>query len=130
MSQTKRRKLFLLPKNVQKVGTQNAKRNVNMWYNHKTIRYTYEPNAKELVLKFELPGTPKEDLKVFTCEAKKVINVKIKERDNFNVDLQDYPHYYEGSEYDLSYMKAKMENGLLRLYIPKKVDKQKPIEVT
>ena len=49
---------------------------------------------------------------------------------NFNVDLQDYPHYYEGSEYDLSYMKAKMENGLLRLYIPKKVDKQKPIEVT
>ena len=87
MSQTKRRKLFLLPKNVQKVGTQNAKRNVNMWYNHKTIRYTYEPNAKELVLKFELPGTPKEDVKVFTCEAKKVINVKIKERDKWLYEI-------------------------------------------
>ena len=130
MTQTRRRKVFLLPQNVQKVGTQNAKRNVNMWYNHKTIRYTYEPSAKELVLKFELPGTPKEDVKVFTCEDKKVINVKIKEKDNFNVDLEDYPDYYEGSKYDLSYMKAKMEHGLLRLHIPKKVHKQKSIEVT
>ena len=130
MSQTDTKNVFLLPKTVKKVGTKNALSVINMWYNHKTIRYSYEPSDKELILSFELPGKSKEDVKIMAYESKNSINVKVANKDSFEVDLDDYSYYNNGENYSLSEMKAKMEHGLLTVTVPKKAEKHKLIEIS
>lgn len=128
MRQSVTKSVFLLPKTTEKVGTAAAIKNVTMWYNHKTIRYTYEPSDKEIVFNFELPGKAKEDIKVF-CKNN-ALNIKVKNKDNFNIDLDEYSDYYNDEEYDFNNTKAKMLNGMLTVSIPKKQEEQKLIEVT
>jgi len=120
--------MFLLPKTTEKVGTKAARRNINMWYNHKTIRYTYEPSDQEIIFNLELPGKAKEDVKVF-CKNN-TLNVKVKDKETFYIDLDEYSHFYNDEEYDFSQTKAKMLNGMLTVNIPKKQEEQKLIEVT
>ena len=128
MTQNNTKTVFLLPKTTKKVGTTAAIKNVTMWYNHKTIRYTYEPSDKEIVFNFELPGKAKEDVKVF-CKNN-ALNIKVKNKDTFNIDLDEYSHYYNDEEYDFNNTKAKMLNGMLTVNIPKKQEEQRLIEIS
>lgn len=128
MRQKVTKKPFLLPKTTEKVGTPSAINNITMWYNYKTVRYTYEPSDKEITFKFELPGKAKEDVKVY-CKNK-LINIKVKDKDSFNVDLDEHCHYYDNEDYDVNSTTANMLNGLLTVKIPKKQENQKLIEVT
>ena len=128
MRQSDSKTVFLLPKTTEKLGTATAIKNVTMWYNHKTIRYTYEPSDKEIVFNFELPGKAKEDVKVF-CKNN-ALNIKVKDKDTFNIDLDEYSHYYNDEEYDFNNTKAKMLNGMLTVNIPKKQEEQRLIEIS
>jgi len=129
MTQNNTKTIFLLPKTTEKVGTVDAIKNITMWYNHKTIRYTYEPSDKEIVFNFELPGKAKEDVKVF-CKNNS-LNIKVKDKDTFNIDLDDYSRYYnDNEEYDFNNIKAKMLNGMLTVNIHKKQEEQKLIEIS
>ena len=128
MRQKVTKKPFLVPKTTEKVGTTAAINNINMWYNYKTIRYTYEPSDKEIVFKFELPGKAKEDVKVY-CKNK-TINVKVKDKDSFNIDLEEHSYDYDDDGYDINNTSANMLNGLLTVKVPKKQENQKLIEVT
>lgn len=96
-----------------------------MWHNTKTIRYSYEPNEKELVLKFELAGKTKENVKVFNKHN--AVNVKVDNKETYSVDL-DHP-YYDHIEYDTSNMTATMQHGLLTVRVPRKNDKLYEIEI-
>ena len=121
------RKIFLLPKTTEKVGTRNAKRNITMWYNHQTLRYTYEPSQKEVIFNFELPGKSKDDVKVFS--KSNAISVKVDNKDSFNINLEDYYELLD-NKYDYNNIKAEMNHGLLKINIPKKYEKLKVIEIT
>jgi len=129
MRQKSSLKPFLLPKTTEKIGTPYAIKNITMWYNNQTIRYTYKPSDKEIVFNFELPGKSKEDVKVYFNEN--LLNVKVKEKDTFYIDLEQYSSYLKGhQDYDVSSTKAKMEHGMLSVNIPRKKQEQKLIEIT
>ena len=128
MRQSDSKKVFLIPKITKKLGTADAVKNITMWYNHKTIRYTYEPSDKEIIFNFELPGKAKQDVKVF-CKNNS-LNIKVKNKDTFNIDLDEYSHYYSEEKYDFNKTKAKMLNGMLTVNIPKKQEQQQLIEIT
>ena len=98
-----------------------------MWYNHQTIRYTYEPSQKEVIFNFELPGKSKDDVKVFS--KSNAISVKVDNKDSFNINLEDYYELLD-NKYDYNNIKAEMNHGLLKINIPKKYEKQKVIEIT
>ena len=60
-----------------------------------------------------------------------VANVKVKEKDTFYIDLEQYSSYLKGhQDYDVSSIKAKMEHGMLSVNIPRKKQEQKLIEIT
>jgi len=128
MRQSDSKKVFLIPKITEKLGTAAAVKNITMWYNHKTIRYTYEPSDKGIVFNFELPGKAKQDVKVF--HKNNSLNIKVKNKDTFNIDLDEYSHYYSEEKYDFNKTKAKMLNGMLTVNIPKKQEQQQLIEIT
>lgn len=128
MRQSDSKKIFLIPKITEKLGTAAAVKNITMWYNHKTIRYTYEPSDKGIIFNFELPGKAKQDVKVF--HKNNSLNIKVKNKDTFNIDLDEYSHYYSEEKYDFNKTKAKMLNGMLTVNIPKKQEQQQLIEIT
>ncbi len=128
MRQSDSKKVFLIPKITEKLGTAAAVKNITMWYNHKTIRYTYEPSDKGIIFNFELPGKAKQDVKVF--RKNNSLNIKVKNKDTFNIDLDEYSHYYSEEKYDFNKTKAKMLNGMLTVNIPKKQEQQQLIEIT
>jgi len=128
MRQSDSKKVFLIPKITEKLGTAAAVKNITMWYNHKTIRYTYEPSDKGIIFNFELPGKAKQDVKVF--HKNNSLNIKVKNKDTFNIDLDEYSHYYSEEKYDFNKTKAKMLNGMLTVNIPKKQEQQQLIEIT
>jgi HSP20 family molecular chaperone IbpA len=128
MRQNNTKTVFLLPKTTEKVGTAAAIKNISMWYNYKTVRYTYEPSDKEIVFNFELPGKAKEDVKVFCKNS--LINIKVKDKDNFNIDLDEHSHSYDSDEYDVNKITAKMLNGMLTVKVPKKEENQRVIEIS
>ena len=128
MRQSDSKKVFLIPKITEKLGTAAAVKNITMWYNHKTIRYTYEPSDKGIIFNFELPGKAKQDVKVF--HKNNSLNIKVKNKDTFNIDLDEYSHYYSEEKYDFNKTKAKMLNGMLTVNIPKKQAQQQLIEIT
>jgi HSP20 family molecular chaperone IbpA len=128
MRQSDSKKVFLIPKITKKLGTATAVKNITMWYNHKTIRYTYEPSDKGIIFNFELPGKAKQDVKVF--RKNNSLNIKVKNKDTFNIDLDEYSHYYSEEKYDFNKTKAKMLNGMLTVNIPKKQEQQQLIEIT
>ena len=128
MRQSDSKKVFLIPKITKKLGTAAAVKNITMWYNHKTIRYTYEPSDKGIIFNFELPGKAKQDVKVF--HKNNSLNIKVKNKDTFNIDLDEYSHYYSEEKYDFNKTKAKMLNGMLTVNIPKKQEQQQLIEIT
>tara|TARA_B100001094_G_C18173612_1_gene796586 strand:+ start:2043 stop:2429 length:387 start_codon:yes stop_codon:yes gene_type:complete len=128
MRQSDSKKVFLIPKITKKLGTAAAVKNITMWYNHKTIRYTYEPSDKGIIFNFELPGKAKQDVKVF--RKNNSLNIKVKNKDTFNIDLDEYSHYYSEEKYDFNKTKAKMLNGMLTVNIPKKQEQQQLIEIT
>ncbi len=85
MRQSDSKKVFLIPKITEKLGTAAAVKNITMWYNHKTIRYTYEPSDKGIIFNFELPGKAKQDVKVF--RKNNSLNIKVKNKDTFNGNI-------------------------------------------
>ena len=59
-----------------KLGTDLASSNAPMYY--KTLRYSYDTTDKELLLKFELAGKSKENVKVFNKDNALIIEVEYK----------------------------------------------------
>lgn len=96
-----------------------------MWYNTKTIKYSYEPTEKELVLKFELAGKTKDNVKVY--RKNDALNIKIDNKDTYAVDLVS--QFYDVEEYSFENTKACMQHGLLTVRIPKRQDKSHEIEI-
>jgi len=110
------------PMTIKYVGTLLAT-DLSSMYN-KTIRYSYESTDKELILKFELAGKSKDDVKI--KYSKNTFNIKINEKDTYAV----YFDKYEDIEnYNVDETKASMKNGLLSVYIPKKKERECDIKI-
>lgn len=92
----------------------------------KALRYLKETTPDSLILKFELAGKTKENVKLTYTDG--VLTIKIDEKNLYPIDLYDIYGWYE--EYDAENVKASMKEGLLAVTIPKKkqIENQIPIE--
>jgi len=87
----------------------------NMWYaNNKDVRYTYQVKENELVIKFELAGKSKEDVKVYVDKG--VLGIKVNNKYYYGIDNK----FYDLNDFDFSASTATMKNGLLMVKVPVK----------
>lgn len=107
---------------VKYVGTVLATDRESMY--NKTIRYSYESTDKELVLKFELAGKSKDDVKI--KYSNNVFNIKIDNKDTYAVYFDKYADI---ENYNIDETKANMKNGMLSVFIPKKKERECDIKV-
>jgi len=107
---------------VKYVGTVLATDRESMY--NKTIRYSYESTDKELVLKFELAGKSKDDVKI--KYSNNAFNIKIDNKDTYAVYFDKYADI---ENYNIDETKANMKNGMLSVFIPKKKERECDIKV-
>jgi len=110
------------PMTVKYVGTVLATDRESMY--NKTIRYSYESTDKELVLKFELAGKSKDDVKI--KYSNNAFNIKIDNKDTYAVYFDKYADI---ENYNIDETKANMKNGMLSVFIPKKKERECDIKV-
>jgi len=91
----------------------------------KTLRYSKESTKDQLVLKFELAGKTKENIKLSYKDG--LLTLKIDEKNIYPVDLYDIYNWDE--EYDSDNLKANMKEGLLSVCIPKKKEIENQISI-
>lgn len=109
--------------NGQKTWHDSCYSNTTMYY--KTLKYSYNNTDNELVFKFELAGKSKENVKVYNQKNK--INIKVDDKDTYQVDFDEY--LYDTEDYNFDEIKATMNNGLLSVSLPKKKERYKQIEI-
>jgi HSP20 family molecular chaperone IbpA len=83
--------------------------------NKNTVRYTYEPTEKELVLKFELAGKTKDNIKL--SRKQDSLNLTVDSKNTYHIDLTS--DYYDLDEYSFENIEASMKHGLLTVTIPR-----------
>jgi len=91
----------------------------------KTLRYSKESTNDQLILKFELAGKTKENVKLSYKDG--LLTLKIDEKNIYPVDLYDI--YNWDQEYDSDNLKANMKEGLLSITIPKKKEIENQIKI-
>jgi len=91
----------------------------------KTLRYSKEKTTDQLVLKFELAGKTKENVKLSYQEG--VLTLKVDEKNLYPIDIYDLQEWNE--EYDSENVKASMKEGLLAVTIPKKKQIENQIKI-
>jgi len=91
----------------------------------KTLRYSKESTNDQLILKFELAGKTKENVKLSYKDG--LLTLKIDEKNIYPVDLYDI--YNWDQEYDSDNLKANMKEGLLSIFIPKKKEIENQISI-
>lgn len=97
--------------------------NTAMYY--KTLKYSYNNTDNELIFKFELAGKSKDDVKIYNQKNK--INIKVDNKDTYQVDFDEY--LYDVEDYNFDEIKATMNNGLLSVALPKKKEKLRQIQI-
>lgn len=91
----------------------------------KTLRYSKESTNDQLILKFELAGKTKENVKLSYKDG--LLTLKVDEKNIYPVDLYDI--YNWDQEYDSDNLKANMKEGLLSITIPKKKEIENQIKI-
>ncbi|MCX8158957.1 MAG: Hsp20/alpha crystallin family protein [Candidatus Pacearchaeota archaeon] len=84
--------------------------------------------GKDIVLKFDLPGFDKKDVKVMLkrdralIEAEKKIEKKIKKKDYYHEEKSYRSFSYSTSlpEIDVEKAKTEFKNGVLKIFAPRK----------
>ena len=92
----------------------------------KALRYHAELENENLVLKIQIPGKSKEEVRL--SMENDSLKVSISEKENYFIDVSRY-YYLGGYDYDLESIKASMKHGLLTVTVPKIKTKDKLIQI-